>query len=49
MTTTVTKSILRGRPLGGCVILVNNELIAAAKPILLSERIVIITLANLSW
>jgi exonuclease III len=40
----VQTSILRGRPWGGTAILIKNDFIAFTKPILLSERAVIISL-----
>jgi hypothetical protein len=46
MTSVVHKSILRGRPFGGCAILINNSLITHVKPIAVSERFVIVSLGK---
>jgi len=48
MSSIVQKSILRGRPWGGCAILIKSDLIAAVKVILLSDRVVILSLGKLT-
>src|SRR5271163_3246308 len=46
MTSVVQKSILRGRPWGGCATLIKNNLLVAAKPILTTDSIVILSLGQ---
>ena len=46
MATAVQKSVLRGRPWGGCAILIRNHLVAAVKIILITDRIVIVSLGQ---